>query len=73
MIAQSLGLESKNQLLMQIIELSLLTLASFCKQESTSSSKIMLVERTALKMLVHLTITKPYVEKGSQIMTVKYF
>lgn len=33
----------------------------------------MLVERTALKMLVHLTISKPYVEKGSQIMIVKYF
>ena len=56
-----------------MIELSLLTLASFGKQESTSSKKTHLVEKTALKILIHLTITKPYVEKDTQIMTVKYF
>jgi hypothetical protein len=40
MIAESLGLPSRDALLMQMIELSLMTLASFCKQEGTSSSKL---------------------------------
>jgi hypothetical protein len=56
-----------------MIELSLMTLASFCKQEGTSSSKLQLVEKTALKILVHLTVIKPYVDKTTQIMTIKYF
>lgn len=55
---------TKNNILTIIIETSLLTLAR---------NKFAPIQKAALKILIHLTATKPYVPQGTKSMQVKYF
>ena len=51
-VAEKLGLASRDLILTSLIELTLVTLRS---------SQSNLIKECALKILVHLTVTKPYV------------
>ena len=72
LIATSMELPSRDSLLTLLIEFSLVTLST---QSSGASAKgsMNLIERSALKILVLLTIMKPYVPRDQRQMCLKYF
>jgi hypothetical protein len=62
--AQTAGLQSRDLILTFLIELTLVMLR-------TAASDM--VKQCALKVLVHLTVTKPYVPTETREMKIKYF
>lgn len=63
-IATILGLASKDLILTSLIELTLVTLRG---------AQSDLVKKSALRILVHLTVTKPYVPAEKREMHIRYF
>ena len=63
-VAEKLALQSRDLLLTTLIEMALCSLRG---------AKSDLIKKCALKILVHLTVTKPYVPPETQEMHIKYF
>ena len=76
MIAPLAGFNSRHEILTSLIKFCLLQIETLkaCQEQNTRSEQIPILFEKTLKILVYLTITKPYINKETKSMSIKgYF